>query len=157
MDFTMLCVKALVLQTFVLPEANASSPTEFSGSFPACRVAVCSFRAPWSRNGVQTGNSISNAYQEFPRTSLSVRGFSDVLVALRPLCLSTPTTWLAKIPNAFGPEALARQGTRCPLFGGHRKRWSERLVASLCFTRRMKGCFREFSSRNKKWYFVYEI
>lgn len=73
MDFTIVCVKALVPQTFVLPEANASSPTEFSGSFPACRVAVCSFRAPWSHNGVQTGNSISNAYQEFPRTSLSVR------------------------------------------------------------------------------------
>lgn len=114
MDFTMLCVKALVLQTFVLPEANASSPTEFSGSFPACRVAVCSFRAPWSRNGVQTGNSISNAYQEFPRTSLSVRGFSDVLVALRPLCLSTPPPGWQKYPTLLDLRHWQDRGRGAP-------------------------------------------
>lgn len=139
----MVCVKALALQIFVLPGVNVSGPTELGGSFPVCWVEVCSFRAPGSCNGVLACNSISNAYWELLCPCLSVeRGFSDVLVPLRPLCLSTPPPGLQKNQH-FWARSIGKMGTMYPLLGGHGNSWPKRLGARLRFTRCVKGCFGE--------------
>ena len=88
MDFTVVCAKALVPQTFVLPDVNASGLAELRGSFPACRVEVCSFGVPRSR----TGRS-SPHFRRLPGISVDLpveRGSPDAPLPLRPLCSLTP-------------------------------------------------------------------